>query len=336
MPTNEELNEIAQEKAARLTMERRIFQILPTRDVNASRVIWDQKDDYRGLQQLRGMNGQPPRVNLVGYKRYESRPGVYGEFTSLDEEMLTDRAAIASYGVPMSIEDMIMDAQDMLLQRRIDRMEKNGWDLLVNGNFSVYLPTGAVGHTDTYALQTFTADVDWSDHVNSKPLADLREMKMLARGKGVSFGAGATLEFNQVTINHMLSNRNQDDLAGKRMDGLATALSVADVNKILTGEDLPSIRANEDGWIDDNGDFQLFVPDGAGVLVGKRPVGQRIGEIQLTRNAQNPDVKPGPYQYVKDMRREKGEGVAEIQVHDGVNGGIALFYPGSLVRVTVF
>lgn len=332
-PTSEELNEIAQEKTPRLTQDRLAFKIFPTRDVNASRVAWVQKDDYKGLQQLRGMNGQPPRVNLVGHKRYEARPGVYGEQTSLDEEMLTDRAAIAAYGVPMPIDDMVMDAQDMLLLRRYDRIEWIIWKLLVNGTFSVLLPTGAVGHTDSYSMQTFTAPIAWATYATATPLANLRSLKLLARGKGVSFGAGSTLYLNQVTVNHMLSNTNQNDLAGKRTSGLATVMTLAEVNQILAGEDLPSIAVYEEGYVDDAGSFQIFIPDNAGVLVGKRPAGQTIGEFQFTRNAQHPDAAPGPYQKV--INKTEDQGVPEIQVHDGFNGGPAIFYPGSLVRLSL-
>lgn len=334
-PTNFELNTIARDKEPNLTGEDLAFQIMPIERVNASKVKWRQKDNYKGLQQLRGMNGQPASVQRVGEKEYEEKPGIYGEFTSIDEMEMTDRAAFGSLNAPVSIDDLVMDAQDQLLERRYSRMRYVIWKLLVTGTFSVSLPHGAgspVAHTSTYTIQTYSAS-DWSTVATATPLADFRGVQLLGRGRSVKFEAASMAIMNRVTANRLLSNTNANDLAGKRTDGLANILSIPQANALLTGEGLPMIVIYDEGYIDDNDTFQLFIPDDKVVVVGQRPAGQRVGEIQVTRNANNPGLEPDFYQKVVD----KGEDQVprQIDVHDGGNWGPALYFPSAIVVMSV-
>jgi hypothetical protein len=75
------------------------------------------------------------------------------------------------------------------------------------------------------------------------------------------------------------------------------------------------------------------VPNNKVVVVGKRSMGQRIGAFRLTRNVNNADMSPGVYQKVIDWVDKKVP--RTIEVHDGVNGGPVIFYPGSIVVMTV-
>jgi hypothetical protein len=77
----------------------------------------------------------------------------------------------------------------------------------------------------------------------------------------------------------------------------------------------------------------LFIPNNKVVVVGTRPAGQRVGEYRITRNANNPDLGPGPYMKVVDNGEDKVP--REIDVHDGHNGGPVLYYPGAIVVMSV-
>lgn len=332
-PTNIELMEVEQVKLPTLVQDDPILKLFPIVNKDSANVSWEQRDDYLGLQNIRGLNGEPPRVKRRGGKRYIYEPGVYGEFTRIDEVELTTRRPYGAFNGPVSIDDLVMEAQDQLLNRRIDRIRYIIWTLLVTGTFSISNEQGQVLHTDTYTFQTYTAAVTWATVATATPLANFRAVKLLARGKSTSFGGGATAFMNQTTFNSMISNTNAADIAGRRTSGLNTVLNLDEVNKVLQGEDLPAIVIYDDGYLDDTGTFQLFIPNNKVVVVGRRRNGAALGEYLMVRNANNPDLAAGPYMKVVD----KGETQVprQIDVHDGHNGGPAIYFPGAVVVMTV-
>lgn len=331
-PENAELQEIAQEKVNLLTAEDPLNTIMPMVNSDSHVLQWEQEDNYVGLQQVRGLNGQPGRVKNVGGSKFTLEPGVYGEFMTIDETELTVRRQWGSFNAPIDLTELVMRKQDQLLARRIDRWRYIGWALIAAGTFSVASPDGATIHTDTYPLQTHDAST-WATANTATPLLDFRNAKLKQRGKGVSFGAQARAFMNQTTFNNMIANTNSADLAGKRTAGLATVLGLADVNAVLLQEDLPRIEIYDEGYLDDSGVFQLFLPTGTVVIVGRRPGGQTIADYAMTRNVNNPGFAPGPYQKVIDKGEE--DVPRQIIVHDGHNGGPRIYYPSALVRMDV-
>lgn len=331
-PTNSELQVVAAEKAPVLTMADPIFDIVPIVEVDSHLLEWDQLDNYVGLQQVRGLNGQPGNVTAVGGTRFRMTPGVYGEFMTIDELELTTRRQFGTFNQPINITDLVMQRQDQLLNRRIDRIRQIVWTLFTTGTFSVSNNNGVV-HTDTYDLQDYNATT-WSTVSTATPLADLRAVQLLSRGKGVSFGAGAKAFMNRVTFNRLISNTNAADLAGRRTSGLSlsTVLSLSDTNSLLAGEDLPQIVIYDDGYLSDAGSFVPFIADNIVVVFGQRQGGQTIADYAFTRNANNDDLSPGAYMKVVDHTDTVPR---MVEIHDGHNGGPRIYYPGSVVVVDV-
>ena len=332
-PTAAELMEVEQDLLPRLMEGRDIFDLFPIEERDTDVLLWDQRDNYKGLQQVRGLNGEPPRVKPVGHKRYRMEPGTYGEFTLIDEAELTRRAAIASFTDFISVDDLVAEQQELLLQRRLDRMEQVGWTLLSTGTFSVLGPSAAVLHTDTYTTQTFTAAVPWATVATATPLADFRSVQLLARGHSVSFGADATAYMNRVTYNSFISNQNANDLYGRRQAGFGTFNNITSVNELLTGDDLPGIKIYDHGYLNDAGTFTLFIPNNKVVVVGKRQGSKGLGSWRLTRNVNDLEDGVGPYMRVID--RGETQIPRRIEVHDGMSGGIVLHFPSSIVVATV-
>lgn len=335
-PSAIDLSLIEQDKIPRLTADRLGFQILPIRNVDSHVLAWEQLDNYTGLQQVRGLNGDPPRVKRLGAKRYIMEPGVYGEFTTIDELELTTRRQFGSLNAPIDISDLVMGAQDHLLGRRLDRIEFIIWTLIVTGTFSVAGPSGAVIHTDAYTTQTY-AGSDWSVAGTATPLADFRAMQLLSRGRSVDFGPTAMAIMNRTTFNSLVGNTNANDLSGRYTVLQNTARSPSSMNLILTGEGLPNIVVYDEGYIDEAGTFQLFIPTDKVVVIGRRLSGAPVGEYRFTRNIQNAGMAPGAYTAVID-RGAEGSGRTiprSIEVHDGHNGGPALYHPGSIIVASV-
>ncbi len=335
-PSSAELQQVAQDKLPNLVAQRPIFSILPIETADSHLLMWEQEDNYVGLQQIRGLGGQPPRVKKTGAKRYLMQPGVYGEFSAIDELELTERRQYGTFGNGVSIDDLVMREQDRLLGRRLDRIEHIGWTLLVTGTFSVSGPDGQVLHTDTFALQTHSGS-DWSTAGSSTPLADFRAIQLLSRGHSVNFGPAARAIMNRVTFNRLVANTNAADLGGKKGIGLQSIQAVGDINRVLTDEGLPTIEIFDGGYLNDAGTFVPFIADDKVVVVGQRTDGGRIGEYRMTRNANNPNLAPGAYMEVID-RGAEGSGKTiprTIEVHDGHNGGPVIYFPSAIVIASV-
>jgi hypothetical protein len=333
-PRSAELAEIAQKLLPVLTMDDPVFKVLPVREMNESLIMWDQKDDYIGLQQIRGLNGQPGRVARRGAKRYIMEPGVYGEFQSIDEMELTQRAKLGTFGERINIEDLVIQATEELLHRRIARIRYIAWTLLSTGTFSVSSPTGGVMHTDTFTTQTFSANVGWSTAATSTPLADFRNVQLLSHGYSVDFDQRATAFMNRQTLNYLLANSNAADLYGRRVAGLATANNLNDVNSILTGDGLPKIEVFDEGYLNDSGTWTQYLANGKVVVVGERRDGAPLGEYLMTANV-NSDKGYGSYTTVVDSIEHDNPVPRNITVHDGHNGGPKLDFPSGIVVMSV-
>jgi hypothetical protein len=330
-PTAIELRQVAQELVPRLAANRAAFDIFPIQSVNTNILEWEQKDNFTGLQQVRGLNGMPSRVKMVSGKRFLYTPGVYGEFMIIDERQITERRPYGPFAGAIDISDLVREGQDKLLGRELDRQESTIWTLLATGTFSVSDGTSVL-HTDAYTTQTFSAGVPWATVATATPLADLRAVQLRSRGYSVNFGAQARAYMNRTTLNSMLSNTNQADLAGRRLAGLASINSLEQVNMLYAMDDLPSIVPYDLGYIDDTGTFQLFIPNNKVIVVGARTDGDPVGEYRLTRNANNPDVGPGSYDKVVD---DPNRVPRSVEVHRGHNGGVVIYHPAAVVVMTV-
>lgn len=336
-PQNRELSLIAPEKVARITLPRLGFSLVPLRPSEAHFVEFEQKDNYYGLQNLRGLDGSPVRINRVGRKRYIYEPAAYGEFVEIQESELTKRAGMtpqaALLGVPLDISDLVLDGQDQLLVRELDLIEYIIWTLLTTGTITITQGNSSnVSYTQTFALQTYSASA-WGTAASATPLSDIRTACLKGRGKGVSFGSQAMLVMNRSNANRLLNNANSADLFGKRAAVGQTFNDISEVNKFLLANDLPPIVIYDEGYIDSSGTFQLFIPDGKAILIGYRTDGSKIGEYRLTRNANNPGFAPGSHMKIED--NTAGNKIpANIKIHRGHNGGPVFYFPSAVVIIS--
>ena len=337
-PTSNDLRTIEQIKMPVLERENPIFTYFPTDTSDSAMLSWEQEDNWTGLQQVRGIGGDPPKINKVGWKRFVETPGYYGEFEPIDEIEMTLRRQMGTWAQPVDISDLVMKAQDRLLARRRDRIASMLWTLVTTGTFSVSGPNGTVLHTGAYTTQSFNASVGWGTAATSTPLADFRAVQLLARGYSVDFGASALAYMNRVTANKVLVNTNAADLGGRRLAGLLPVNNLAGVNTLLTGEGLPNIAIFDDGYLrESDGAFVPFIPDDVVVVFGRRTSGATIGNYVYTRNVNNPDMAPGPYSAVIDRGADgPGRHIPRlIEVHDGHNGGPVIYFPSAIVVMDV-
>jgi hypothetical protein len=330
---------IQEGRAGRLGLD-----LMPDVNRNAAKVRWTQKDNYYGLQQMRGYDGSPLHVTRVKQTTYEYNPGVFGEFTALDEQELTTRAgAVDLSAVPVDIGDLIAESQRQLIGREFDRMESSIWTLLSTGvlNITKDGPNGKqVTYKDSYTTQTYTATVPWATSATATPIKDFQAVQQLgmAAGHSVNFGSGARAICNGVTGFRLLNNSNAADYGGRRSQYGATINSLKMANDYFGGQNLPQLEVYDRGYIPRiGGTFKKFIPDGVVIVIGQRPSGAKIGEYQMTRNLSN-NLKPGSYSIVKDYANGVNapkEVPGKIEVHRGHNGGPAIYYPSAVVVMSV-
>ena len=335
-PTNAELRLIERDLLPVLTMNDPIFKHFPIVDTENDLLMWEFYNNLTGLQGPRGINGDPGRVKQVGAKRFIAEPGYYGEFAEIDEMEITRRRPLGAWTGVTDITDLVRLRQDQLLNREINRIRTIIWNLVSTGTFSVLAADGTIMHTDSFALQTMPAAVDWRTSGTATPLVDFRNAWKLHRGHSIDFGRQAEAMMNMNTFDYLVSNTNQDDLAGRRVTGLLSPLNLGEINSILLGENLPTVVQFDDGYYDDNGNFQLYIPDGVVIIIGRRENGSTLGEYRKTRNANNPNFAPGSYVQVVDSINGDKPIPRKVWVHRGHNGGPVLYYPNGVIVMSVY
>lgn len=339
-PTSAEMRLVSQDLLPRLMTDRPIFDILPITTAKEFKLIWEQLDNFQGLQQWRGLNGAPPKVAQTGLKQFTVSPGVYGEYMLLDEERLTTSRDYGRFGTPMDLTDLVSENLVKLLQRRLDLIEHIGWNIL-QGSYSIAGPNGAIMVSDSYTPQTYTAATPWSTTASATPFKDFMAVRLLHRGHSVDFGTGAKAYMNLGTATNLLNNSNTSDLWGRRVEtggAGVTINSIQQLNPILSANGAPEIVVYDEGYLSDGSDgnaagsYQLYIPNNTVIVVGKRPGGQRLGEYRMVKNINNPDAAPGAYTQVLVPTDHLPK---SIQVHDGHNGGPVIIYPSALVIMSV-
>jgi hypothetical protein len=333
------LTSISPELIVAASMDDPIFKVFPIRERNTGKLRWTIKDSYRGLMALRGLGGEPTRVNKVGQRLFEALPGAYGEFETVDEVEMTNRASgfPANMDVPVDVSDLVAESQEQLTVRQVNRMKQIAWLLAVQSTFAVPLPGGGIGHTESYVGQTVIVAPLWSDTQNALPLKNLRDLQSnFGRGTSNNFGGTAEAWMNSRTANFLLANYNPQDLGRERTIAGATVNDLPGISRILVSQNAPQIMVWDDGYLDDTGVFNLYLPDGKVMVVGKRPNGETPGEFQMTRNANNPNFEAKPYAFVDDRTQGAMKTVPpRIDVHQGFNGGPVMERASQIVVLAV-
>ncbi len=332
-PRDEELREIEPDFIAAETAVDPIFEDFPIVAENASILRWEQYDSVSGLQEIRGLNGEPPRVRRDGVNTFIAEPGVYGEFETIDEKYITDARPVGKLG-SIDITQEVLRVQRKLVARDIQRKLYSIWQLLGKGKFSLKMPNDTIVDLAQYPIQTLGVSVPWGTIASATPLADLMSVQELATGSSCVFDANAKAYMNLNTWSKFSRNTNANDFAGKRTAGLASVVGVTETNLLLTGQNLPNIVINDSGYWD-KGVFNKYIPDNKVIIVGRRLSGERIGEYRETRNANNPGMAPGAYVYVIDSANTGKPVPRLIDVHRGHNGGPVIFHPNGVVVMSV-
>src|SRR5436190_16967408 len=116
-PSMMHLRQISQVLLPNLMQNRIVFadDFFPLRTVDEFALMYEQLDGAIGLQQGRGLNNRPTRVQRLGGQRFMIDPGVYGEYAVVDERELTIRRAWGGpEDQPINVTDLVLECQNQL------------------------------------------------------------------------------------------------------------------------------------------------------------------------------------------------------------------------------
>lgn len=330
-PTNRELEEIVQDLTPTLETGRKLLALCPYEYQDTAEIVWEQEDNFYGLMNVRGLNGQPGNVQRVGAKQFKMKPGYYGDYHQLTEDELTESRKIGTLGDTVDIEELVVRRMRHLIVRRLNRCEQTISALFRTGVFQNYAPDGTAVHTDTVTITRRTPGTTWSNLSASTPLADLRAWKAASeRNTSSRFGKDSTLMGTTQTINYLLNNSNAADLGGKRLEVGQTLNSLAGLNDLLAANDLPKLEEYNDVYEP----TLPFIPDGSLIWVGTRPQGGRVASFCGTRNINTGAGEDNQGIYSKVVDTVDREVPRRIFVHHGFNGGIKLMFPSAIQSVS--
>lgn len=343
-PSNYDLFLVQQEKSPVMEKDRELLKRFPVRYTNHAQVKWEQYDSHYGVMSVRGINGKPGVIQALPFNQFSMKPGYYGNVRIWDEMQQTQLRQPGTPNERLDLRAEMAREQERLMGMRLDLMELTLSEVLRLGRVMHRAEDGTLLHTDTIGINTlYTPGTPWSTLATATPLKDLRALKVTAQtGTSAKFGKNSEILANATTINYLLNNANAADIGGKRLEIGKTVLGIDDLNEILAANDIGKLVEYDEQYRTAPttlggapGSWTRFIPDGYLIWLGSRPAGQVIGEFQATFNAQEDALaeegvfknsgRTGIYTRVIDT------GIMsvprEIQLHHGMNGGVAIYYP---------
>jgi len=321
--------------------------LMPFQDYFHERVQWDELDFEKGLTPPHAMDADPYVQKRPGstLREYTGIPFKAAELIK-ESELLRSRQ-MGTLGNMINLDAIVTRRMTARIDKDYLTAEYLRW-LALTG--SMALNQNGVIVNETFPIQTFTSVVHWALPATSTPLHDFDAIKLLFRGTGAS-AQGARAFMNQTTANQLLENSNAADISGFRSQNfLSLTFSIEEANRIMGARGLPSLEVYDEGYYDANGTFQTFIPDATVIVVGKRPSGERIGELALVPSFHrtiNGAPAPGFFSLLTingqpnvgagsvSVPQLGASGNPKLEITTGFYGGPLMFYPKSVVKMAV-
>jgi hypothetical protein len=345
-PTNYQLDTVVQE----YTVQTENFigaEILPETEAYTQKVRWDEKDSDRGMTAPHAMGTDPKIDKRPGSKTREYEPIPFKESDVLKENEILRSRELGTINNTIDLSRAVGEMVKNRMDKTKIRMESLRWQTLRG---SISINENGVKVSETFGIQTHNVSVDFDSLSTAKPLAEFNAVKLKFRGTGAS-AAGSKAYLNQTTTNWLLENQNDADLKGFQNSNFANLpYSLEEMNKIMTARGLPQLVTTDEGYIDEDGNYQLFVPDGEIIVVGKRPAGQKVGDFCSTPSLHRVKAGknlPGFFSILEvngvpsvgsmnvSLEQLGAGSNPQLKTTGGIYGGTRLFYPRSVIKMVV-
>lgn len=293
-------------------------------------IEFDAKGTITGMTHAHTPGTPAKRVALRTLKTFKERPrywkeeGVLGETDIQRIRKIGDRTQLAG-------RDLAFDLTDQLNVRRFTRMEWLIWSIFQN---RLTVDDNGVEFSLDYTnlIQEMDASTDWDELSSADPITDLQAAVKMLRGKTGMGGVEAY--YNQDVAEYLANNSKVRDLikASQNITDIATANVGKLVASLVSG--IATMNLYDGGYNNDAGDFTTFLDSDKIVLVGKPPMGQRLGHFAMTPSVHNGGLSPkaGPFVITNDKLNENPPEWSQMQ---GFNGIPALEFPEVVIVITV-
>lgn len=346
-PTNVALDMVTQEYVAQ-TDKLRGEQLMPFEDTDTQTVQWDELDSERGMTAPHVMGTDPKIDTRPGSKLREFEPIPFKETDLIKENELLKERQKGTLGGVVNLNKKVGDVAKARVDKNRLRCEWTRWQAF-RGQLNII--ENGVRISETFPIQQYNPIVPWNLRDTATILRDLNSIKLMYRGTGASI-QGAVAMGNSVTMATILENNNPADLKG--FQGANFENSTFDLeaaNRQLAKRKLVTLEENDDGYIDENGDFQTWLEDGELLIFGKRPAGQVLGKWLMTptlHRQKNGMPAPGMFEIIEVNGMPSNGAVTvsmghlgmhknpKIEITGGIYGGPVLLYPRSIIKVNAF
>jgi hypothetical protein len=318
--------------------------ILPMRSIGAQSLLYDEEQVTGGMTALHTMDSDPTLIKGDGWRRFQAEPYFFKEGFRLNEsDLLTIRAQSGApfvQGVgndaPRAGRSLVLSRLAKLDRRLETRLEWMRWQTLMG---SLVLNQNGVVASETWPVQTYAATdnggVAWSTVATADPVKDFNNVALLYDYKGATYD-GARAYMNLTTSRYLLQNTNlrnmyKNDLHQRQLVSVA---QITDLFTTFTG--MTPVIYNE-GYRDDAGAFQKFIPDGKVIVVGNPTIGDEMGFVMSVPSLHNGGIdnpQPGKFVIVDDQTGA-GEPNPFYDAYEGQYCGPVLLHPEYIVLMTV-
>lgn len=303
----------------------------PIREVYSAEIEFDVIEASSGMTPAHNLGADPKLVKLAGMRTKKVGTGYWKETKRIDEKELLYARAAGSYNERAG--RMLVIEKSMQLDDRLEtRIEWLTWQPLVNGK--VQIDENGVKYTVPYDIPNKnlpTPSKKWSDPA-ADILGDINKYILMFRGTG----AKATKAYFDYTVaGYMAANNGIKDLL--KNTTYAAFLSATNISQAmkLFYPDIDFVIYDE-GYVDDKGNFNSFIPDTKFLLVGQGQPGEDMMDFGTTISLHNGGLdkpQPGKFSIVDDKSEQAKNPFVDITV--GIYGLPRLYHPNWVVSANV-
>lgn len=306
----------------------------PVRDHFAKDIEFDVLEAATGMTRAHVVGADPKVVKLPGQSRKRMGTGYWKETYRINEDELLFARQAGTYNQRAG-RDLVLQRAKEMDDRLETRIEWLRWQPLVSGALTV--DEDGVKYTVDYNvpagnLPALEGNARWSDSTNADPLSDIMTWMQLFRGTGAR---GVEAYFNLKVAGYLAkSAKFQTLLKNTAYAKLLSPNNVSEALKLLFPQ-LTFILYDE-GYVDDSGNFQPFVPDDRFIIRGQGQAGELMMDFASTISLHNGTLEkpqPGKFAVIEDKSSQNKNPYVDITV--GIYGLPRLFHPNWVVSAKV-
>ncbi len=331
-PTTQEITHIVRNRV----MDQSLFigrQFCPVVSEFVLDIQYDVLEASFGMTQPHQIGTEPKTIQVPTIETKRFGTGYWKESVRINEAELLYARQAGTYNQRAG-RDLVAQRSIHMDTRLETRLEWLVWQTVVNGLLDIkdkdvrYKVDYKIPNKNKIDISK-DATRKWS-HPDADPIADLNDWLLLYRGTG----AKPKRAYFNATVAKVLSANNKFRELLKRYNVQLTGLTnVAEGLKVL----IPNLEfvMYDEGYLDENKTFQMFIPDGQMVIIGDYP-SEKMMDFVSTMSLHNGGLdkpQPGKFALVEDKSQAEKNPYIDLTV--GIYGLPRVFHPDWIVSVKV-